>query len=112
MKFISQSERSHGIEFAQELKVFLDEHQEEYGKTLIPNLDHLDNFALNEHGIVVKEVNHLTDNRYSLVYDYDWFIFSGCTDTDESGVETNKVTVTIQDNGDIEFDRSALGRND
>ncbi|MBD1574037.1 hypothetical protein HC725_12245 [Vibrio sp. S17_S38] len=94
---------------ATKLKAFLVENKAQFEHSLIPNMDHIDHRALNEKGIEILEVNYLVDNRYSLVYQYDWFIFSGCTNTDESGMEKNKVTITLLDNGDLEFDRSALG---
>lgn len=99
----------HGETLAQTLKTFLIQHQSEFEHSLIPNMDHLDHRALNEKGIEILEVNYLADNRYSLVYQYDWFVFSGCTNTDITGVEKNKVSLKLLENGDIIFDLSALG---
>lgn len=109
MKFVNRPDIEHGEEYAGHLLRFLQEQKASFGHDLIPNMDHIDHRALNERGIEIKALNYSDKNHYSLVYDYDWFIFSGCTDTDESGLETNKVTVTVHDNGDIEFDLSALG---
>lgn len=110
MRFIKQNVNvEQGDALATKLKAFLVENKAQFEHSLIPNMDHIDHRALNEKGIEILEVNYLVDNRYSLVYQYDWFIFSGCTNTDESGMEKNKVTITLLDNGDLEFDRSALG---
>lgn len=110
MQFINHNKDvEQGDVLAEKLRVFLVENKAQFEHSLIPNMDHIDHRALNEKGIEILEVHYLADNRYSLVYKYDWFIFSGCTNTDESGVEKNKVTITVLDNGDLEFDRSALG---
>ena len=110
MRYLKENRQDgHGENQAKTLKKFLIEHQSEFEYSLIPNMDHIDHRALNEKGIEILEVNYLTDNRYSLVYQYDWFVFSGCTNTDIAGTEKNKVTLKLSESGDVIFNLSALG---
>ncbi|OEF29177.1 hypothetical protein [Vibrio rumoiensis] len=99
----------HGAKSAQLLLVFLEEQPKEFQHKLIPNLDYIDPRALNDNGITLLEVSHIAGNQYTLSYQYDWFVFSGCTDTDLTGTDKNKVSFNISENGDLTFDLSALG---
>lgn len=100
---------SHGEAFAIILKNFLLKNQDKIEHQLIPNLDYIDPRALNDNGIQIISVSYLGDTRYSLTYQYDWFVFSGCTDTDLKGSDKNKVMFTVLGSGELEFDLSALG---
>ncbi len=99
----------HGPEFAQKLKRYLLTSQQDWQHQLIPNLDYIDPRALNDNGITITDVVYVCEVRYSLEYQYDWFVFSGCTDTDLTGTDSNKVVFTCSNTGDLEFDLSALG---
>lgn len=100
---------SHGAAVANLLKDFLIKNQDKIERQLIPNLDYIDPRALNDNGIQIIDVTYLGQERYSLAYQYDWFVFSPCTDTDLKGTDKNKVTLTVLDSGELEFDLSALG---
>ncbi|GLT14438.1 hypothetical protein [Vibrio algivorus] len=100
---------SHGEVFANQLKDFLIKNQDKIERQLIPNLDYIDPRALNDNGIQIMEVTYLGEARYSLAYQYDWFVFSPCTNIDLTGTDKNKVTLTVLDCGELEFDLSALG---
>ncbi|WP_417878839.1 hypothetical protein [Vibrio sp.] len=100
---------SHGEVTANLLKDFLIKNQDKIERQLIPNLDYIDPRALNDNGIQIIDVIHLGEARYSLAYQYDWFVFSPCTNIDLTGTDKNKVTLTVLDSGELEFDLSALG---
>ncbi|TVO39422.1 hypothetical protein [Vibrio algivorus] len=100
---------SHGEVFATQLKDFLIKNQDKIERQLIPNLDYIDPRALNDNGIKIMEVTYLGEARYSFAYQYDWFVFSPCTNIDLTGTDKNKVTLTVLDCGELEFDLSALG---
>ncbi|WP_086984126.1 hypothetical protein [Vibrio aphrogenes] len=99
----------HGEQRAQQLKSYLQTNQGDWQHQLVPNLVYIDPRALNESGIDIQAVNYIGEKRYSLTYQYDWFVFSGCTDTDLKGTDTNKVTFELFDNGELVFDVTALG---
>lgn len=110
MKLFYQGEVvPHGEQRAQQLKDFLIKNQDKIEHQLIPNLDYIDPRALNDNGIKIMEVTYLGQARYSLAYQYDWFVFSPCTNIDLTGTDKNKVTLTVLDCGELEFDLSALG---
>ncbi|MBD1577594.1 MULTISPECIES: hypothetical protein [Vibrio] len=83
--------------------------QAEFERQLIPNLDYIDPRAMNDNGITLQEVVHIQGNQYALQYRYDWFVFSPCTNLDETGTHQNKVTFSLKPAGEICFDLSALG---
>lgn len=102
---------THDAYSEQTLLEFLKQQPPEFQEKFIPNLDHIDSRALNDNGITVLSVTHLKDNQYSMSYQYDWFVFSGCTDTDLSETETNKVSFKVLEDGSLEFDLTALGHD-
>lgn len=100
---------SHSDAFAEKIKAYLQASQQDWQHQFIPNLDYIDPRALNDNGIRIVDVSYLSEARYVLSYQYDWFVFSGCTDTDLKGSDKNKVTFTVLGSGELEFDLSALG---
>ena len=69
------------------------------------DLSHLsDRVDIYKGDIEIEHVHHSSENEYVLEYSFDWSIYNGCADMDESGVERNTVTFEVSENGELAFD--------
>lgn len=86
--------------------------KDEFQRSLIPDLSHIDVMAHNQNGIVIQSVTYLGGDEYLLEYSYDWEVFNGCIDVHETGIERNKTKFSLSEQGRIEFDLNAFQDRD
>lgn len=97
----------HGKQTAMDLNGFLDSQKPYFERDLIPDLDFISHQAENHTGIEVVSVDHHINNEYTLTYRFDWSVYNGCSDMDESGTVEANISFTVHTDR-IEFDLSAV----
>lgn len=98
----------HGANQCSEIEKFLENSKTHFEHKLIGNLSHINHRAESHNGIYITSVQHHSNNKYYLEYNYDWDIYNGCADMDEEGTEFDRVLFSINDTGEIEFDYPKL----
>ncbi|MCC4814996.1 hypothetical protein CSB62_06970 [Vibrio splendidus] len=93
-----------GSELCSELAVFLTEKKSDFESKLIPDLSHIDHMAHNANGIKIESVRYVEGIQYQLNYSFDWEVFRGCSDMNESGIERGRVSFTLDENGFLKID--------
>lgn len=104
MLFERKSEPSvDGAELCSELTDFLTEIASEFESKLVPDLSYIDEMAHVVNGINIKNVVHVSANQYRLEYSFDWELFLGCLDRNETGVENGRVLFTLEGDNFLKF---------
>lgn len=105
MLFIHKSQPLvHGSELCSELADFLTENKSKFEDRLVPDLSYIDDMAHVVNGIKIKSVQHVNYNQYRLEYAFDWELFLGCSDRNETGVENGRVLLILEDDNNLNFD--------
>lgn len=94
----------HGPDKTKIIKDYLEEHKGEFDSDLIGDLSHINYRAENLNGIQIESVDFQSGAQYCMSYTYDWFVYNGCEDMDEQGIEDGAVYFTVEANGEIEFE--------
>lgn len=105
MEFVSDH-RFGGDLFLQELKKYLEERKADYEGELISDLSWIANRAVCLNGIEVDEIQYFGDRDFQLDYSFDWEVYNGCADMDESGERTESVSFEISNHNEIIFNFS------
>ncbi|MEZ8312350.1 hypothetical protein AB6C44_01995 [Vibrio splendidus] len=102
----------HGSELCSELLNFLTEHKRKFEEKLIPDLSYIDDMAHVVNGINIKDVLHINANQYRLQYSFDWELFLGCSDRNETGVDNGSVLFTLEDDNVLNINFPNYGSRD
>ncbi|ROO75703.1 hypothetical protein EDB69_1012 [Vibrio crassostreae] len=102
----------HGSELCPELLNFLTEHKSDFEEKLIPDLSYIDDMAHVVNGIKIKDVLYINANQYRLQYSFDWELFLGCSDRNETGVENGSVLFTLEDDNVLNISFPNYGSRD
>lgn len=102
----------HGSELCSELFNFLTEHKSDFEEKLITDLSYIDDMAHVVNGIKIKDVLHINANQYRLLYSFDWELFLGCSDRNETGVESGSVLFTLEDDNVLNINFPNYGTRD
>lgn len=94
----------HGPALCDALKDFLIANKNTFQDKLIPDLSYIDDMAHNVNGIEIQSVHHLTENRYQIEYSYDWELFLGCSDINQSGIGHDHIRFTLDPEGQINME--------
>ncbi|USP06030.1 hypothetical protein LGV68_01610 [Vibrio sp. LQ2] len=94
----------HGPALCDALKDFLIAHKSTFQEKLIPDLSYIDDMAHNVNGIEIQSVHHLAKNRYQIEYSYDWDLFLGCSDINQSGTGHDHIRFTLDPEGQINME--------
>jgi len=86
------------------IKEFINENKGVFEGQLIGDLSHINHRAENYNGVQIENVEHQSENGYCMDYTYDWFVYNGCADMDEEGIEDGFVCFTIGKDGELEFE--------
>lgn len=103
---------SNGQAVCSTLKEFFKKNKNDFERSLIPDLSHIDNRAENINGIEISEVTYQGNGEYQLDYSYDWFVYRGCSDMDGYDECEESVVFSMDENGYIEFDTSHFEERD
>lgn len=104
MLFIHKSQPLvHGLELCSELTEFLTDNKSKFEDKLVPDLSYIDEMAHVVNGINIKDVVHVSENQYRLEYSFDWELFLGCSDRNETGVENGQVLFTLEGDNFLKF---------
>ncbi|ROR26881.1 hypothetical protein FB440_1213 [Vibrio crassostreae] len=101
-----------GAELCSELTDFLTEISNEFESKLVPDLSYIDEMAHVVNGINIKNVVHVNANQYRLQYSFDWELFLGCSDRNETGVENGSVLFTLEDDNVLNINFPNYGSRD
>ncbi|MEZ8410825.1 hypothetical protein AB6C88_23820, partial [Vibrio splendidus] len=58
------------------------------------------------------DVLHINANQYRLKYAFDWELFLGCSDRNETGVENGSVLFTLEDDNVLNINFPNYGSRD
>ncbi len=113
MLFIHKSEPLvHGPVLCSELAAFLADNKSKFEDKLVPDLSYIDDMAHVVNGIKIKSVQHVNHNQYRLEYAFDWELFLGCSDRNETGVENGRVLFILEDDNNLNFDFPDMSSRD
>ncbi|MFK5950198.1 MAG: hypothetical protein QM500_15645 [Methylococcales bacterium] len=94
----------HGSNKCREIKIFLNLNKSFFEYSLIPDLSNINYRAECHTGIDIEHISYLCKNEYQIDYAYDWNVYNGCEDMEETGTEHESVIFSISDIGDIYFE--------
>lgn len=90
-------------ELCRDLEQLIQRNHEEIDNQLIGDLSAINHRAECHNGISVELVEHIEGNKYSLSYSYEWHVYNGCADMDESDEVMGDVTFEIDEDGELNF---------
>lgn len=94
----------HGDDKCSQIKAYLDQHKSIFEYSLIPDLSNINHRAECHTGIDIDHITYLSNNEYQIDYSYDWNIYNGCDDMNETGTENESVIFSISSIGEIYFE--------
>ncbi|WP_430454927.1 hypothetical protein [Rheinheimera sp.] len=98
-----QSNEEVGEHLCQKLVKFLNSNKSEFQANLIGDLSYIDNRAACHTGIKIEDVQYHY-GTFMLYYSFEWTIYNGCADMEESGEEEESLEFTVdEESGEIEF---------
>lgn len=101
--FPLQPDTEVGPNLCADLFKFLIKHKSEFENKLVGDLSYIDNRANCQTGIEVEDVQY-QQGTFFLCYSFEWTIYNGCADMENSGSEEDNVDFTVdEDTGEIEF---------
>ncbi|NAW56827.1 MULTISPECIES: hypothetical protein [unclassified Vibrio] len=106
MKFIGKlsTNNQNSEEFISVLERFLLENVDEYSGDLIGDLEYIHARAECYEGIKLESLSKVCEGEYQLDYSYNWFVYNGCADMDESDCVQNSTFVYVDEDGNVEVD--------
>ncbi|EHH1283287.1 hypothetical protein QUN95_000536 [Vibrio parahaemolyticus] len=91
-------------QFTHTLKEFLSVNLSEFSGDLIGDLEYIHPRAECYEGINIESLNKVEEGVYQLDYSYDWFVYNGCADMDESDQVEDSTLVYVDEDGNVEVD--------
>lgn len=91
-------------DFIFKLQKFLEDCVDGFSPGLIVDLSHINSRAECHAGINIEGLNKSSDGEYQLDYSYDWSIYNGCADMDDSGCVEGVTFVHVSEEGDVEIE--------
>ena len=90
-------------DFTSALQKFLEPCVEKFSPDLIGDLSHINSRAECYTDINIENLDKSCDGEYQLDYSYEWSVYNGCADMDESGQVEGVTFVYVSDEGDVEI---------
>lgn len=96
-------------DFISELQKFLESCVGEFSSALIGDLSHINSRAECHTDINIESLYKSGNGEYQLDYSYDWSVYNGCADMDESDQVEAVTFVYVSDDGDVEIEILDVG---
>ena len=91
-------------EFTAKLQKFVEDSVDLFSDKLIGDLSHINSRAECHTGISFDEFYKSCEGTYQLDYSYDWSVYNGCADMDESERVIESTLVYVDGDGEVEID--------
>lgn len=92
------------VNFIDQLTKFLKDNVCEFSGDLIGGLEHINHRAVCYNGIEIDDISKSSDGEYQLDYSYDWFVYNGCADMNESDKFEDSTFVYVDEDGNVEIE--------
>ena len=90
--------------FISKLQKFLESCVGEFSSGLIGDLSHINSRAKCHTDINIENLDKSSEGEYQLDYSYDWSVYNGCADMDESDCVEGVTFIYVSDEGDVEIE--------
>ena len=92
------------FEFTAKLKKFVEDSLDLFAGELIGDLSHIHSRAECHSGVNIDGFHKSSEGEYQLDYSYDWSVYNGCADMDESDSVTESTFIYVDEDGEVEID--------
>lgn len=105
---------SHGKNLCNDLFDFLNQEKASFEHNLIPDLSYINSLAECVDSITIETVEYNVNNKYTLLYSFEWAAYNGCfgcSDIEGTGTIKTCISFVLEEDGQVIFDTSSLQSN-
>jgi hypothetical protein len=110
-QIISQQEKQNQQALASlcsEIAEFMQQNLSLIDRKLVRDLSYISQLAYYDKGMLVKSVVYKADSDFVMHFEYEWIIFQGCMGLHENGMMQDKVSFSVDKEGNLLFDLTAF----